>query len=67
MGENWAHIVARRLHELQALQTSLDECIGCGCLSLGSCTLLNPGVIAAQEGPGSRWVREAREAGGAGG
>jgi MerR family redox-sensitive transcriptional activator SoxR len=63
LGEQWAVMVARRLDELAVLQSSLDSCIGCGCLSLGSCTLLNPSDEAASEGPGSRWLRDAREAG----
>ncbi|HEY1531104.1 MAG TPA: redox-sensitive transcriptional activator SoxR [Galbitalea sp.] len=62
LGEQWAVMVARRLDELAVLQSSLDSCIGCGCLSLGSCTLLNPKDEAAAEGPGSRWLREARTA-----
>ncbi len=60
MSKHWATIVARRIRELQALQTSLDGCIGCGCLSLGRCTLFNPNDEAGQEGPGSRWVRAAQ-------
>ncbi|MDQ0213096.1 redox-sensitive transcriptional activator SoxR [Arthrobacter bambusae] len=56
---HWAQLVAARISELQALQHDLDGCIGCGCLSLGRCTLFNPGDAAEAEGPGSRWVRAA--------
>lgn len=56
---HWAELVASRISELQALQNDLEGCIGCGCLSLGRCTLFNPGDAAAVEGPGSRWVRSA--------
>lgn len=62
MSGEWAQMVDRRIRELQALQVSLDGCIGCGCLSLGRCTLFNPGDEAAAEGPGSRWVRAAEDA-----
>lgn len=62
MSGDWAQMVDRRIRELQALQVSLDGCIGCGCLSLGRCTLFNPGDEAAAEGPGSRWVRAAEDA-----
>lgn len=62
MSGDWAQMVDRRIRELQALQVSLDSCIGCGCLSLGRCTLFNPGDEAAAEGPGSRWVRAAEDA-----
>lgn len=63
MGQQWSALVARRISELQVLRTSLDSCIGCGCLSLGKCTLFNPDDEAAAEGPGSRWVRRAQRAG----
>jgi MerR family redox-sensitive transcriptional activator SoxR len=56
---HWAELVAARIAELHALQNDLEGCIGCGCLSLGRCTLFNPGDAAAAEGPGSRWFRSA--------
>jgi len=55
----WRELVAARVRELQALQDSLDQCLGCGCLSLTRCALFNPGDAAATEGAGSRWLREA--------
>lgn len=63
MSSNWARLVAKRIEELQRLASDLDGCIGCGCLSLGKCTLFNPGDEAADEGPGSRWVRAAERLG----
>jgi len=59
VSQQWAATVARRIRQLEALQSSLDSCIGCGCLSLGKCTLFNPDDEAASEGPGSRWLRKA--------
>lgn len=35
------------------LRDQLDDCIGCGCLSLESCPLRNPEDIAAESGPGA--------------
>ncbi len=55
----WRKLVAARVRELQALQESLDECPGCGCLSLTRCALFNPGDAAATDGAGSRWLRPA--------
>lgn len=55
----WQQRIARRISELQALQDTLDGCIGCGCLSLRRCALYNPSDEAADEGPGSRWLRAA--------
>jgi MerR family redox-sensitive transcriptional activator SoxR len=34
----------------------LTGCIGCGCLSMQACKLLNPGDEAAVRGPGPRYV-----------
>lgn len=56
----WRRLVAERIRELEALQDSLDGCIGCGCLSLTRCALFNPADEAAAEGSGSRWLRDAR-------
>jgi MerR family redox-sensitive transcriptional activator SoxR len=63
MSRRWAGLVARRIRELQVLESSLENCIGCGCLSLGRCSLINPDDAAAAEGSGSRWARRARQAG----
>lgn len=57
LSTHWALLVARRIRQLERLQGSLDDCIGCGCLSLTKCHLFNPHDEAASEGPGSRWVR----------
>jgi MerR family redox-sensitive transcriptional activator SoxR len=57
----WRKQVARRIQELQALQNTLDGCIGCGCLSLTRCAIFNPGDDAALEGAGSRWLRNAQD------
>jgi MerR family redox-sensitive transcriptional activator SoxR len=54
----WHALLGARIAELQALQGSLEGCIGCGCLSLQRCKLFNPGDEAAKEGPGSRWLRQ---------
>lgn len=60
LSKSWQQQVADRIHELQALQETLDGCVGCGCLSLRRCALYNAGDAAADEGPGSRWLRQAR-------
>ena len=55
----WKREVSARIAELEALNATLDGCIGCGCLSLKRCGLFNPDDEADDEGAGSRWVREA--------
>ena len=59
LGTPWRRRLASRILELQALQDTLDECLGCGCLSLRRCSLYNPGDAADAEGTGSRWLRNA--------
>lgn len=58
---DWARLSARwrgRLDEqialLERLKERLTGCIGCGCLSLRRCTLINPGDALAEEGAGPR-------------
>lgn len=55
----WRDLLADRIRELEALQDSLEGCIGCGCLSMTRCALFNPDDAAASEGPGSRWLNRA--------
>jgi MerR family transcriptional regulator, redox-sensitive transcriptional activator SoxR len=53
----WAKRIRARIAELEQLQATLTECIGCGCLSLDRCQLANPGDRAARRGPGPRyWI-----------
>jgi MerR family transcriptional regulator, redox-sensitive transcriptional activator SoxR len=40
------------------MRDQLTGCIGCGCLSLKLCRLVNPGDEAAERGPGPRFVIE---------
>jgi MerR family redox-sensitive transcriptional activator SoxR len=59
LGRPWRERIAARIAQLEALQDTLDGCLGCGCLSLARCRLYNPDDEAASEGPGSRWLRNA--------
>jgi MerR family redox-sensitive transcriptional activator SoxR len=45
-----------RIAALTRTRDLLDECIGCGCLSLRKCALYNPGDRVAAHGPGPRFV-----------
>jgi MerR family transcriptional regulator, redox-sensitive transcriptional activator SoxR len=50
-----------RIEELKRLKFGLTGCIGCGCLSLESCVVLNPFDQVASHGPGPRyWMGDAR-------
>jgi MerR family redox-sensitive transcriptional activator SoxR len=53
----WTARIDERIAELERLRAGLEECIGCGCLSLERCRLANPQDRAAALGAGPRyWV-----------
>ena len=45
-----------RIARLTRLRDKLDGCIGCGCLSMKSCALYNPGDRAHGAGTGARFL-----------
>lgn len=47
-----------KINLLTLTRRKLDECIGCGCLSLSKCELYNREDRAGQAGPGPRFVLE---------
>jgi MerR family transcriptional regulator, redox-sensitive transcriptional activator SoxR len=62
---DWARLSARwrqrldaQIEQLERLRDTLDDCIGCGCLSIDRCKLRNPLDTLSIEGPGPRrlWV-----------
>ncbi|PZE23364.1 MULTISPECIES: redox-sensitive transcriptional activator SoxR [unclassified Curtobacterium] len=60
LSRRWADAVDTRIRELEALRDDLDGCIGCGCLSLTRCALVNPGDGAARSGPGPHQLHGVR-------
>ena len=56
LSRSWNGLLQSRIEELETLQTRLTSCIGCGCLSLKTCGLLNPGDRAAERGSGARYL-----------
>jgi MerR family redox-sensitive transcriptional activator SoxR len=50
----WKAMLDERIDKLVRLRGSLNECIGCGCLSLKVCPLRNPADVLGDEGPGPR-------------
>lgn len=60
----WSERIDERIGELERLKVGLTDCIGCGCLSLDRCAVLNPYDRAASHGPGPRyWQGDPRPAG----
>ncbi|WP_337063309.1 redox-sensitive transcriptional activator SoxR [Kineococcus sp. G2] len=54
LSADWRTELDERIEQLQRLRDDLDGCIGCGCLSLGRCSLINPGDRLGADGPGAR-------------
>jgi MerR family redox-sensitive transcriptional activator SoxR len=52
----WKGRIRERIELLEALESGLSACIGCGCLSLRTCALANPDDVAAGGGPGPQWL-----------
>jgi MerR family transcriptional regulator, redox-sensitive transcriptional activator SoxR len=49
----WRDDLNQRIAQLEKLRDTLDDCIGCGCLSLQRCALRNPGDALASAGAGA--------------
>jgi MerR family redox-sensitive transcriptional activator SoxR len=56
LSRSWRPLLDARIAELERLRDRLDGCIGCGCLSLRACQLANPHDVAAEDGPGARYL-----------
>lgn len=54
LADSWRTQLNQRIKLLTTLRDQLDQCIGCGCLSLSDCPLRNPHDEAAKAGPGAR-------------
>jgi MerR family transcriptional regulator, redox-sensitive transcriptional activator SoxR len=48
----WREDLDDRIVRLEHLRDRLNGCIGCGCLSLGLCKLVNPDDVLGAQGPG---------------
>ena len=55
----WKAELDDRIKRLTKLRDQLDQCIGCGCLSIDSCWLRNPWDKLAKQGPGPRLLAPA--------
>ena len=55
----WRAELDARIAQLIQMRDTLDDCIGCGCLSLDRCRLANPGDVLAEHGAGAqRWSED---------
>lgn len=54
LSANWRAELDERMAQLKKLRDQLDDCIGCGCLSIDRCRLRNPHDKLGDEGTGPR-------------
>lgn len=63
LSSSWQAELDARIDGLQRLRDRLTGCIGCGCLSLRTCSLYNADDQMAALGPGSAKLRPAADGG----
>jgi MerR family redox-sensitive transcriptional activator SoxR len=56
LASSWRPRLDRQIAVLERLRDRLVGCIGCGCLSMSACRLVNPHDQVAARGPGPRYV-----------
>ncbi|MFK8030062.1 MAG: redox-sensitive transcriptional activator SoxR [Gammaproteobacteria bacterium] len=56
ISRQFRHELDERIDALTLLRDRLDGCIGCGCLSLKSCSIYNPEDEVASKGAGPRYL-----------
>ncbi len=54
LSRRWQQELDDRIKQLTQLRDQLDDCIGCGCLSIGACKLRNPLDELSEQGTGPR-------------
>ena len=52
LSDKWRKELDQRIQKLTQLRDQLDDCIGCGCLSIKACPLRNPDDQLANQGTG---------------
>ena len=57
LSASWRRELDERIATLEAIRGRLTTCIGCGCLSLKTCGLLNPHDEAGKLGGGAHYLR----------
>jgi MerR family transcriptional regulator, redox-sensitive transcriptional activator SoxR len=59
LSTGWRKELDSRIKKLTQLRDRLDDCIGCGCLSITACPLRNPLDELAEQGAGPRLLDQA--------
>lgn len=50
----WQEQLDQRMRHLEQLRSDFTGCVGCGCMSIDRCPLINPNDELGREGPGPR-------------
>lgn len=58
VSECWREDLNQRIELMTQLRDHLSDCIGCGCLSLDKCALVNPHDALGEQGPGARQLSQ---------
>lgn len=56
LSERWRADLDERIDRMVDLRDRLSDCIGCGCLSLETCSIFNPDDAASRLGTGARYL-----------
>jgi MerR family transcriptional regulator, redox-sensitive transcriptional activator SoxR len=59
LSKEWRTRLDEQIDALTALRDDLQQCIGCGCLSLQRCAISNPADAASAAGPGAVYLPRA--------
>lgn len=63
VSRTWTTQIDKQIADLERLRTKLTGCVGCGCLSLQTCTLSNPDDEQGAIAPGPAWLSTAENDG----
>lgn len=56
LAERWQDDLNQRIEQLIRMRDTIGYCIGCGCLSVDDCELMNPQDTLADDGPGAHFL-----------
>lgn len=57
LSSNWRATLDAKIKNLVLLRDQLENCIGCGCLSVKDCPIRNPGDVLGKQGSGAVLLR----------
>ncbi|MBA3233196.1 MAG: redox-sensitive transcriptional activator SoxR [Propionibacteriales bacterium] len=56
VSRSWTDRIDQQIADLQRLKSRVTSCIGCGCLSMQTCSLSNPDDEQGERGVGPAWL-----------